>query len=345
MSTPREVLEAAWRRERPPRIPFAPAIYEHKAALVDSTPSRVCREAALLEAACLEEYARYGCDLVVVGIDVYNVEAEALGCRVTYFEGGDASVPGIESGGAVLGGGAGPGALCVPDPARDGRLPLQVEVARRVRSRIGGEVTVLGAMSGPFSLACELCGAEDFVIRCSEDPGGAERVLSFCGGVLARFGEAYLAAGVEPVVFDSRCAPPMISPATFRSLAGPAARVLVGRLRAAGARTAPYVIGGRTTSVVEDYLALGSGSILCDFAADWSVFRERCGRAGVSVRRNIDPAILRNGTPEDIRAGMSALAGEGAELPGFIAGTGVLPFDTPGAAIRAARDAVRDVRI
>jgi hypothetical protein len=56
----------------------------------------------------------------------------------------------------------------------------------------------------------------------------------------------------------------------------------------------------------------------------------------------VDPALLRNGTPTEIHAAMAALVREGADLPGFIAGTGVLPFDTPESAVRAAHDAVRE---
>ncbi|WP_422880119.1 uroporphyrinogen decarboxylase family protein [Neomoorella glycerini] len=41
----------------------------------------------------LQAYELYGHDLVTVGIDIYNVEAEAMGCPVQYFD--DEAIPAI----------------------------------------------------------------------------------------------------------------------------------------------------------------------------------------------------------------------------------------------------------
>ncbi len=72
-------MTAALSFNRPDRIPFVPAIYEHKARLLGRWPSQVCRSAELLHQACKEEVATYDADMLVVGMDVYNVEAEAMG--------------------------------------------------------------------------------------------------------------------------------------------------------------------------------------------------------------------------------------------------------------------------
>ena len=84
--TKRERVERVYRLEPPDRIPFVPAIYEHKARLIGRTPSEICRNAELLREALGRELAVYDPDMLVVGVDVYNVEAEALGCPVRYFD-------------------------------------------------------------------------------------------------------------------------------------------------------------------------------------------------------------------------------------------------------------------
>jgi hypothetical protein len=71
---------------RADRIPFVPAIYEHKAALIGKTPSEVAQSEELLVYAALAEFETYRPDLLTVGMDVYNVEAEALGCKVKYYD-------------------------------------------------------------------------------------------------------------------------------------------------------------------------------------------------------------------------------------------------------------------
>src|SRR5262245_21151024 len=96
--TPRERLERVFSCLPADRPPFVPAVYEQKAFLINDTPSRVSRDAELFYRAMMTEYESYQSDALVVGMDVYNVEAEALGSRVTYYEGDDTSIPGIGPG-------------------------------------------------------------------------------------------------------------------------------------------------------------------------------------------------------------------------------------------------------
>ena len=79
----------------PDRVPFVPTIYEHAAALIAVTPSEMAKSKELIVKGQLEAYKRYGHDLVAVGIDIYNIEAEALGCNIRYFD--DKSIPCVSS--------------------------------------------------------------------------------------------------------------------------------------------------------------------------------------------------------------------------------------------------------
>lgn len=79
-----------------------PAIYEHKAWFFNDTPSNISRDAGLITQALLVEYEQIGPDALVIGVDVYNLEAEAAGCPVTFYEGDDISIPGIQPGNHVL---------------------------------------------------------------------------------------------------------------------------------------------------------------------------------------------------------------------------------------------------
>jgi len=81
MMTPRERIERLLRGEPADRVPFCPAVYEHKAALIGTTPSFLSRDAGLFEKALVREAELYGPDLLTVGCDVYNLEAEAGGWR------------------------------------------------------------------------------------------------------------------------------------------------------------------------------------------------------------------------------------------------------------------------
>ena len=143
------------------RIPFVPAIYEHKAWFVRSTPSVVCRDADLFTEALVSEFEQIRPDALVVGMDVYNVEAEAAGCPIAYYEGDDTSIPSPVPGQEVYHEDDSVESLKIPEPASDGRMPLMLEVARRVHRLLGEKVPIRGAVSAPFSLAANLAGAQN----------------------------------------------------------------------------------------------------------------------------------------------------------------------------------------
>ena len=66
---------------------FAPSVYEHAARLIGRTPWEVSRDARLLYEGHAEAFRRYRHAPVVVGVDIYNLEAEAYGAAVARPEG------------------------------------------------------------------------------------------------------------------------------------------------------------------------------------------------------------------------------------------------------------------
>jgi uroporphyrinogen decarboxylase len=185
--TKRERVERASAFGVPDRPPFVPAVYEHKAALIGRRPSEVCRDADLLFEALLKELEVYDPDAPVVGLDVYNVEAEALGCPVRYFDASDdvpaVAAPIIETERDLAG-------LGCPDPEKDGRMPLFLEAARRLHRLKGRDMIVRGAVTGPFSLACALAGTEALLVATAEAPGFVRRLVGFCAGVSVAYGRS-----------------------------------------------------------------------------------------------------------------------------------------------------------
>ena len=64
------------------RISLSLSVYEHAAAVIGRTPWEVSRDKELLWQAQSEAFELYGHFPVVVGTDIYNIEAEAYGCTV-----------------------------------------------------------------------------------------------------------------------------------------------------------------------------------------------------------------------------------------------------------------------
>jgi uroporphyrinogen decarboxylase len=323
---PKKRVRLALAGQQTDRPLFSPAIYEHKAKLLGKSPSEVSQSAELLEQAVLAEYETYGPDLLTVGIDVYNIEAETLGSRVVFPEAIDA-VPAIKK--PVLADLSDLDGLPTVNPASSGRMPVVLNAAKAVNDKLSHEVFVRGAISAPYSMAAELLGIEKLLIASVEQPSEVNKLLTLCCRVSTSYGWALLARDVEVCVFDSYAATPLISPDTYKDLVLPHTRKLVHALRDCGAEFVEYVIGGQTGPIAEHLFATGADIVLSDFASDINVFLERAGDAKTLVRRNISPILIERGPDDDLAEQIAGVVQLAAKHKNVIIGTGALSYNTP----------------
>ena len=335
-------FEQALQCERSDRVPFLPAIYEHKAWFVGETPSNVCRDAQLLTKALLAEYERVQPDALTVGIDVYNVEPEAIGCKVIYYEGNNTSVPAIAPESVLFRGSEGVASLKMPDPRKDGRMPLNIEAARNIMKVLGKEIPVRAALSGPFSLAAHLTGLENLFMLVFTRPDLVHELLNFSCEVIKRYGQAFIELGCGLVIFDSQSSTELISPIVFREFVLPRTRALIEHFHQQGVRDVPLIIGGNTTKMLDEYLETGANNVLCDAKADPKEFLKKCSAARKAFRRNMDSTDFATISSEDIYRRTVDCLKESDGYPGFILGTVILPYGTPMSALDAVRSAIQD---
>ncbi len=111
------------------RIPFTPVVYEHAARCVGRTPWEVSRDAELLFEAHRAAFLEYRQDVIAVGIDIYNLEAEAYGARVEAADGN--AIPAIHE--PLLDSPEDGHHLPPFDPARAGRIPMALAVGQRLK--------------------------------------------------------------------------------------------------------------------------------------------------------------------------------------------------------------------
>ena len=335
--TPRQRIQHLVEGEPVDRTPFCPAIYEHKAALIGVKPSEMCRDADLFEKAIIREVEVYEPDMLVVGCDVYNVEAEAAGCTVLYPDSNN--VPAIV--GRFLRAGNDISRLRFPDPEKSGRMPLHLEVGRRVQKRFGEERFVRGALSAPFSMACELVGPESLLMAALDRPDWVRRLLDYCSEIVKSYGRAFVERGLGVILFDSHASPPLTYPELYRKIIlGPTGRVVQYFRKELGLALVPYIMGGDTAVLLEEILETGSNNILCDYKADLSVFVDRLEKAPVLLRANLDPLFLMTHPEKEIWDKVSEVLAKGRRHPRFLMGTGILPYDIAPEKVIAVREAL-----
>ncbi len=326
------------------RPPFLPAVYEHKAFFIGRTPSRIARDADLLTRAVLAEYEQLEPDALTIGVDVYNVEAEAAGCKVLYYGGDDTSIPGLDPNGHAIGVGDDLSSRPAPNPMKDGRMPVFIDAARHVVHELGDRVWVRGALTGPFSLAAGLVGPERLFMAAIESPAFVHDLLAYAVRIAKEFARAYIEVGAGVVLFDSLASCDLLSPAMYRQFVLPATRSLIASIREMGGGDVPLIIGGNTTPIIDDLIASGANNLLCDFKPPWPLWLQKCAAVRRAVRRNLDPQLMQGGSPDAIYEAARAYIHDAQSYPGFLMGTAVVPFGTPTENLLAVRQACRDTK-
>ncbi|MFW6293607.1 MAG: uroporphyrinogen decarboxylase family protein [Spirochaetota bacterium] len=322
---------------------WEPAVYEHKAALISRSPAEVSVSADLLVEALIAERRVYQADLITVGIDVYNLEAEALGAEPSAVD--PHACPEIRA--PLWSLDSLPRELELPRVPDAGRFALMLEAASRFRDHLeSGAATpvrqprVRVAASGPASIAAKLVGAEDLLMGMLTDESAATRVLEFATEVAASWLDAIRDAGHEAILFDSSASPPLLSPELYRRVIAPLHVRLMSLLASSGQRERPLVMGGDTTELVPALLGAGATSIVCDYSVGSEAFAAALASAARSprpaagdvdtlpvVRRNFDPRRLASPPESGELAGFVSGLRELASAPAAVViGTGILAY-------------------
>jgi uroporphyrinogen decarboxylase len=270
----------------------------------------------------LAEHEIYSPDILTIGIDVYNIEPEAIGCKVHFYDG--LEVPNLQD--HILNN-VKLNDLKIPDPEKDGRMPLIIEAARKLNSKIGKDIYICVAVSGPFSLATGLIGLENILFAIIEQPEYIEKVLNYCLITLKKYTESIIKAGLEVIVFDSAVSPPMISPKQYKNIIFSFTKDLFDFLKSNNCKLLSYIVGGNTEGILESTLCLGANTILCDFNADLDLYLEKSKEKNVLLRKNINPAIFSSSDDEILKETAKILK-KGKSYSGFILGTGILQYNT-----------------
>lgn len=318
------------------KIPFNPSVYEHAARWAGCSPWEASRDPEKMFRGHRAAWLAYRHTPIVVGIDIYNLEAEAYGARVVAPQGED-SIPAIVE--PLLG--AIDEALELPpfDPSRDGRIAMVIGVGRKLQSELP-EAEVRIPVAGPFSIAINLIGIQCMCQAVAERPEDVRRVLLRLAENQAGFIQAIRSAGLKVAFFESAAAPPLISPRQFREVELPALRHALEVTREITGTASPCILGGDTVKILDDLLATGTSYVVCNVETDQKKFVDRlCAtHPHVSVRINMDPRIVACRDPGRIFAEVDRILAIAAGRPNCLMGTGCLPLETPPENIRLIRD-------
>jgi uroporphyrinogen decarboxylase len=84
-----------------------------------------------------------------------------------------------------------------PDPHKEMRLPIHLEMIRRVKETLGNTVCVVGRIAAPFSAPALLYGIDKWLLGMLEEPDLVRDNISYFSDYQIAFGKAQIEAGAD----------------------------------------------------------------------------------------------------------------------------------------------------
>ncbi len=343
-----ERIRCAIRLQSADVTPVAPYMGNHGAHVAGVSIGEYCRSGKLMAEAQYRAWQVYGQDTVVAQSDNYYI-AEGFGVEVQHYENSTPTLkaPAVQDLEDV-------DRLRVPNPWRDGRMPVYLEAIRRLAALTRDEVAVRAPGTGPFSLASHLLGTEQFLVELAlaeQEPGGSreqmlKQLLDLTTDALIAFATACLEAGAHIVqAGDSLASLDMISPAMYRNWAWPAERRFFETINPLaeqhGAATLLHICGNMTP-VLEVMAETGAQILELDHKVSLKTAKKRVGHR-VCLMGNLDPVeVLWRAAPESVALAARQAVADAGQDGGFILGSGCeVPMYAPQANLHAMIAAAR----
>jgi uroporphyrinogen decarboxylase len=319
----RERMNLLLMDERPDRVPAAPLITSHAAAVSGINVTTYCTDGAAMGKAHVAAYEEYGHDLLCL-FTVVAMVAEAMGAELLYRDG---HLPVLQR--PPVGRDGDLSRLRVPNPQRDGSMPAILEATEYCFSRLAHLVPVGVFVAAPFSTAALLRGVEGFMEDLVDAPQRATDLIALATEATIPFIDAVICEGGLPVLVDPLASCSVISPAMYGRHALPAQQKLISHLHRYDMDVMLHICG-RTEGVLHLLPATGAELISIDQVELGAV----CAAVGDRMRvvGNVSPTeVMAGGTPDEVEEAVVRCIYTAANAPkGFVASTGCeLPYHTP----------------
>ena len=302
---------------------FSPSIYEHAARVIGRSPWDTSRDAELLFLGHAEAFRLYSHRPIVVGIDIYNLEAEAYGATVE--EPQADGIPAIS--GHLCSSAADLLRLEPFGPASAGRIPMVIETGKRLAQEFS-EADVRIPVSGPFSIASNLMGFGALLCEIMDAPDRVREALHHLVTGQAEFCREVVRQGLDIAFFESAAAPPLLSPRMFREIELPALKAIISQAAKIVQHPVPCIIGGDTGPILDGMLETGTGYLICPAETDQPSFMERMrAHPEVMVRVNMIPSAMTSGDLGGVYREVDRVLELTRGREKACIGTGALPFE------------------
>ena len=251
--TGKELLIKVLRHEETERPGWIPLAGVHAGLLKGYAADEVYQSADKLEECLLEVNRLYTPDGLLLLFDL-QLEAEILGCEIKWEKNGPPSVRShpLEKTTDI------PSTKITKEA---GRIPMLIDVTRRIKKKIGDQVALYGLFCGPYTLASHLRGT-NFFRDARRDPDFVKRLMSYVTDLGIQMADIYLDEGVD-VIVPTDPVVSQISPKHFDEFVMEPYKRIFDHVRKRGGYSAFFVCGN-ATHIIDQMCQSGPDAISVD---------------------------------------------------------------------------------
>ena len=330
--TGRNLILAAMKRQPVKRTPWVPFVGVHGGKLIGVNATDYLKSTEHILNGMDKAVELYKPDGLPAVFDL-QLEAEILGCELLWAE---ENPPAVTS--HPLANGVELKDLKIPG-SDEGRLPVVLDAARRAREKYP-DLALYGLITGPFTLALHLLGADIFM-RMLTEPEYVIRVFEFANKVAIKMADYYIETGCDVIALVD----PMtsqIGPEQFQQFVSKSATDIFDHIRKRD-RLSSFFVCGHAQQNIEVMCDCKPDNISVDENIPLDFVRDTALAKGVSFGGNMQlTMVLLLGDENDAKQHALQCIDEGGNT-GFILAPGCdLPYATPQKNLIAVAELVHD---
>lgn len=332
----KERIEALLKGEKIDRIPAVPLIFNHGARIIGEPVSKFNSDVDTMVKGNIAAYRKYGSDLIIIFTTTATL-AESMGTKLKfpYDDVPHVEVPIVQEEKNI-------DLIKIPDPYIDGRLPIYLEAAKRIKEEVGDEVNLSVAVAGPFTNAAHLRGTERFILDTYKNKKLVDNLLKQSIKAAKVFIDELAKLDAIPLIVEPVASTNLISPKQFKEFALPYLQEMVSYIHSKGLPSILHVCG--KTPLIVDLMADTGTDIISIDTIDIAVAKEKVGDR-VVILGNVDPAkTILKGKPEDVHRAVKDIIEKGRDSKkGIIVSSGCevpinSPFENVAALVKATKE-------
>lgn len=317
----KELVLKALRHEAVDRVPWVPFAGVHAGKLKGYSAEEILKDPDKLFESLLEVKKLYMPDGMPIVFDL-QIEAEILGCDLLW---ASYNPPSVKS--HPLAEEKTIPCKCMIPTKESGRIPMILDVMRRMKEAVGEDTALYGLICGPLTLASHLRGTSIFMDMV-QDSDYVRELVDFCSEVCIRVADYYIEAGMDVIAIVDPLVS-QVSPKHIEKMLSDGFKAVFDFIRSKGAYSSFFVCGNATKQI-ETMCKMGPDGVSVDENVNLVNAKQITDQYNITIGGNIPltTTMLLGNQQDNMKAVIDLLDSMGKH--NYIVSPGCdMPYDTP----------------